>query len=98
MLEDIWRIGNHDNPSLLNGSETVPETRTKRDNAPIIIFVLAVVAALSMLAGYVFRPNQSQDLIMTQPTTQSPATGEADCKKAGGEWDSKMNMCMEKKM
>ena len=26
------------------------------------------------------------------------AKTEADCKKAGGEWDSKMNMCMEKKM
>src|SRR5262249_20261316 len=26
------------------------------------------------------------------------AKNEADCKKAGGEWDSKMNMCMEKKM
>jgi len=76
----------------------VKKTPTKRDNAPIIMLVLAVVAALSMLAGYVFKPNQSRDLIMTQPTTQSPATGEADCKKAGGEWDSKMNMCMEKKM
>ena len=28
----------------------------------------------------------------------SKAKTEADCKKAGGEWDSKMNMCMEKKM
>jgi hypothetical protein len=26
------------------------------------------------------------------------AKTDADCKKAGGEWDSKMNMCMEKKM
>ena len=76
-----------------------PKTRTKGDNTPIIMMlVLAGVAALSMLAGYFLKPNQSRNLIMTQPTTQSPATGEADCKKAGGEWDSKMNMCMEKKM
>ena len=63
-----------------------------------MMLVLAVVVALSMLAGYFFKPNHGGDLIMTLPTTQSPATGEADCKKAGGEWDSKMNMCMEKKM
>ena len=94
MLEDMWRIGNHDNPNLLDGSEAVSETRTKRDNAPIIIFVLAVVAALSMLAGYFLKPNQSRAVTSTQPTIQSPATGEADCKRAGGEWDSKMNMCM----
>ena len=74
------------------------KTPAKRDNALIIILVLAVVAALSMLAGYFFRPNQSRDVTSTQPTTQSPATSEANCKKAGGEWDSKMNMCMEKKM
>ena len=77
---------------------SVSKTPAKKDNALIMMLLLAVVAALSMLAGYVFRPNQSRDLIMTQPTTQSPATGEADCKKAGGEWDSKTNMCMEKKM
>ena len=76
MLENIWRIGNHDNPSLLGGSEAVPETRTKRDNAPIIIFVLAVVAALSMLAGYFFKPNQSGVVTSTQPT-QAPPTGDA---------------------
>ena len=58
------------------------KTPARKDNALIMMLVLAVVAALSMLAGYVFRPNQSRDLIMTQPTTQSPATGEADCKKA----------------
>src|SRR5262245_43397663 len=74
---------------------SMSKTPTKRDNALIVMLVLAVVAALSMLAGYFFRPNQSGDLTMTQPTTQSPATGEADCKEAGGEWDSKMNMCME---
>jgi len=28
----------------------------------------------------------------------SQAKTEADCQKAGGVWDSKMNMCMEKKM
>jgi hypothetical protein len=28
----------------------------------------------------------------------SQAKTEADCAKAGGTWDSKMNMCMEKKM
>jgi hypothetical protein len=59
--------------------------------------VLAVVAALSMLAGFFWKSNQNGELTSTQPTTQSPA-GEADCKKAGGEWDSKMNMCMDKKM
>jgi len=75
---------------------SMSKTPAKRDNALIMMLVLAVVAALSMLAGYFFKPNQS--LIMTLPTTQSPATGEADCKKTGGEWDSKMNMCMAKKM
>ena len=74
------------------------KTPAKRDNALIIILVLAVVTALSMLAGFFWKSNQSAELTSTQPTTQSPATGEADCKKAGGEWDSKMNMCMEKKM
>jgi hypothetical protein len=73
-------------------------TPTKRDNTLIIILVPAVVTALSMLAGYFLKPNQSGELTSTQPTTQSPTNGEADCKKAGGEWDSKMNMCMEKKM
>ena len=53
---------------------SMPKTTAKRDNAPIIMLVLAGVAALSMLAGYVFRPNQSRDLIVTHPTTQSPAT------------------------
>ena len=53
------------------------KTPAKKDNALIMMLVLAVVAALSMLAGYVFRPNQSRDLIMTQPTAQSSATGEA---------------------
>ena len=70
----------------------------KKDNTLIIILVLAVVTALSILAGFFWKSNQSGELTSTQPTTQSPATGEADCKKAGGEWDSKMNMCMEKKM
>ncbi len=28
----------------------------------------------------------------------SQAKTEADCQKVGGVWDSKMNMCMEKKM
>ena len=74
------------------------QTPAKRDRALSIMLVLAVVAALSMLAGYFFKPNQSGDVTSTQQTTQSPATGEADCKKAGGEWDSKMNMCMEKKV
>src|SRR5262245_58245383 len=99
MPEDIWRIGNHDKRSSLDETEAAPENRTKGDDTPIIMMlVLAGVAALSMLAGYFLKPNQSRNLIMTQPTTQSPANGEADCKKAGGEWDSKMNMCMEKKM
>ena len=74
------------------------KTPVKRDNTLIIILVLAVVTALSVLAGYLLKPNQSGIVTMTLPTTQSPATGEADCKKAGGEWDSKMSMCMEKKM
>jgi hypothetical protein len=75
---------------------SMSKTPAKRDL--IIMLVLAVVTALSMLAGYFFKPNQSGDVTSTQQTTQSPATGEADCKKAGGEWDSEMNMCMEKKM
>jgi flagellar basal body-associated protein FliL len=77
---------------------SMSKTPAKRDNALIIILVLAVVTALSMLAGFFWKSNQSGELTSTQPTTKSPATGEADCKKAGGEWDSKMNMCMEKKM
>jgi len=60
------------------------------------MLVLVGVAALSMLAGYFFRPNRA--VISTQPTTQSSAIDKDHCKKAGGEWDSKMNMCMEKKM
>jgi hypothetical protein len=77
---------------------SMPTTPEKSNNTLIIVLVLAGVAALSILAGYFFKPNQSGDVTSTQQTTQSPATGEADCKKAGGEWDSKMNMCMEKKM
>jgi len=77
---------------------SMPETPAKRDNAPIMMLVLAGVAALAMLAGYFLKPHQSGAVTSTQPITQSPATGEADCKRAGGEWDSKMNVCMEKKM
>ena len=74
----------------------MPKTPTKKDNAPIIMLVLVGVAALSMLAGYFFKPNRA--VISTQPTTQSSAIDKDHCKKAGGEWDAKMNMCMEKKM
>ena len=77
---------------------SMPETPAKRDNAPIMMLVLAGVAALAMLAGYFLKPHQSGAVTSTQPITQSPATGEADCKKAVGEWNSKINMCMEKKM
>ena len=56
---------------------SMSKTPAKKDNALIMMLVLAVVAALSMLAGYFFKPNQSGDLIMTLPTTQSPATGDA---------------------
>jgi len=75
---------------------SMPKTTAKRDNTRIIVLVLAGVAALAMLAGYLLKPNQSG--AVTHLTSQSSATGEADCKKAGGEWDSKMNICMEKKM
>jgi hypothetical protein len=52
------------------------KTSTKRDNTPIILLVLAGMAALSTLAGYLLKPNQSGAVISTQPTTQSPATGD----------------------
>src|SRR5262245_32610581 len=61
------------------------ETRTKRDNAPIIIFVLAVVAALSVLAGYLFKPNQSGAVTSTHPTTQSPVAEPTPKKKKWAE-------------
>jgi hypothetical protein len=53
----------------------MPNTPTKRDNTPIIMLVLAGVAALSMLAGYFLKPNE-KSVTSTQPTTQSPATGD----------------------
>ena len=53
------------------------------------MLVLVDVAALSMLAGYFFKPNRA--VISTQPTTQSSAIDKDHCKKAGGEWDAKMN-------
>jgi hypothetical protein len=55
---------------------SIPKTPTKRDNTPIILLVVAGVAALSTLAGYILKPNQSGAVTSTDPTTQSPATGD----------------------
>ena len=55
---------------------SIPKTPTKRDNTPIILLVLAGMAALSTLAGYFFKPTQSGVVISTYPTTQSPAIGD----------------------
>jgi hypothetical protein len=52
---------------------SMPTTPEKSNNTLIIVLVLAGVAALSILAGYFFKPNQSGDVTSTQQTTQSPA-------------------------
>ena len=49
---------------------SMPETPAKRDNAPIMMLVLAGVAALAMLAGYFLKPHQSGAVTSTQPITQ----------------------------
>ena len=56
----------------------MPKTPTKKDHAPIIMLVLAGVAAFSTLAGYLLKSqNQNGAVISTQLTTESPATDDA---------------------
>ena len=52
-----------------------------------VFTVIAFIAAFMLFMVYWHR---AEDV--------SQAKTEADCQKAGGVWDSKMNMCMEKKM
>ena len=51
-----------------------------------VVAVIAFIAAFMCLIIYWHRAGDV-----------SQAKTEADCQKAGGMWDSKMNMCMEKK-
>ena len=51
--------------------------------------VFAVIAFIAAFMAFIFYWHSSGDV--------SQAKTEADCQKAGGMWDSKMNMCMEKK-
>jgi hypothetical protein len=55
----------------------MPNTPTKRDNTLTIGLVLAGVVAVLILAGSVFfKADQSGDVTSTQPTTESPTTGD----------------------
>jgi hypothetical protein len=50
--------------------------------------VFAVVAFIAAIMAFIAYWHRAGDV--------SQAKIEADCQKAGGMWDSKMNMCMEK--
>ena len=50
--------------------------------------VFAVIAFIAAFMAFIFYWHRAGDV--------SQAKTEADCQKAGGMWDSKMNMCMEK--
>ena len=51
--------------------------------------VFAVIALIAAFMLFMVHWHRAGDV--------SQAKTEADCQKAGGMWDSKMNMCMEKK-
>ena len=51
--------------------------------------VFAVIAFIAAFMLFMVHWHRAGDV--------SQAKTEADCQKAGGMWDSKMNMCMEKK-
>jgi hypothetical protein len=50
--------------------------------------VFAVIAFIAAIMMFIVHWHRAGDV--------SQAKTEADCQKAGGMWDSKMNMCMEK--
>jgi hypothetical protein len=50
--------------------------------------VFAVIAFIAVIMMFMIYWHRAGDV--------SQAKIEADCQKAGGVWDSKMNMCMEK--
>ena len=51
--------------------------------------VFAVIAFIAAIMMFIVHWHRAGDV--------AQAKIEADCQKAGGRWDSKMNMCMEKK-
>jgi hypothetical protein len=51
--------------------------------------VFAVIAFIAAIMMFIVHWHRAGDV--------SQAKIEADCQKAGGMWDSTMNMCMEKK-
>ena len=80
-------------PALGKGVHAIPQTRSSvgakssvngENPMKILIPTFAVALALAFTA-----PAFAGDV--------TTAKTEADCQKAGGMWDSKMNMCMEKK-
>ena len=73
----------HVNDELLRA---LARSSTCGDANTLSFAVIAFIAAIMM---FIVHWHRAGDV--------AQAKIEADCQKAGGRWDSKMNMCMEKK-